>query len=99
MYPRARCFVEDGEDEEPYSPAEEDNAYLLSQRYRQPFESKESTSQNQSSTLYPEPESEVCEESEESGCKRNYSMLSSIKSFLSGGSEKKPRIRDYSKEK
>ena len=89
-YPRARCFVEDSEDEEPYSPAEEDNAYLLSQRFRQPFESKESnnsTSQNQSSTLHSEPESEVCEESEGSGCKRNYSILSSIKSFLSGGSQ------------
>ena len=31
MYPRARCLVEDGEGEEPYSPAEDDNAYLLSQ--------------------------------------------------------------------
>ena len=41
-YPRARYFVEDGKDEGPYSPAEEDNAYLLSQRYRQPTESKES---------------------------------------------------------
>ena len=39
-YPRARYFVEDGEDEEPYSSAKEDNAYLLSQRYRQPIESK-----------------------------------------------------------
>ena len=77
-YPRARCFVEDGEDKEPYSPAEEDNAYLLYQRYRQPFESKESndsTSQNQSPTLHSEPESKVCEESEGSGCKRNYSIL------------------------
>ena len=46
---------------------------------------------NQSSTLHSEPESEVCEESEGSGCKRNYSMLSSIKSFLSGGSQKKAK--------
>ena len=86
--------MEDGEDEEPYSPAEEDNAYLLSQRYRQPIESKESndsTSQNQSSTLQSEPESEVCEESEGSGCKRSYSMFSSIKSLLSGGSQKKAK--------
>ena len=93
-YPRARCFVEDGEDEEPYSPTEEDNAYRLSQRYRQSIGSKESndnTSQNQSSTLHSETESEVCEESEGSGCKRSYSMFSSIKSLLSGGLQKKTK--------